>query len=798
MNHLWSIWMAALRRRTRGTRSTVFVAVALVAILAPASALRAAGDDPAPLPCSQIGPLGLEKQTNIRAGLTLISCGLAAGGSSRAAGPSAPQAPRSPLQLGGSDVDVVTGVEPYPHVTQAGDQTWANGSTVVAAYNDTNTASSNYSGVSYSTDGGASFTRILPSPFATGHGTNFGVPSVVFDKKLGTWFAGFLATGCGGQGLGLWTSPDGITWSVGACAHSGTQDDRPSMWVDNTPASPFYGRIYLTYNDFNVAGGALFATHSDDGATWTAPFGVSAGFVRNVGVSVAEDGTVLVAAMNEGGGGFAARRNIDYRSTDGGVTFGGQISMGVPFAAAGDSVCPTNSYFTRFDPVWRTMGWGDLAAGANTTVVYSYVVHGATSDGGDIYVVRSTDDGQTWGPPVRIDGDASLHAQWMPTASGAGSNFFVTWYDRRDTTDATNYERWGSMSTDGGATWGAPQRISDVLIPQPLQVDPSANSCYAGDYNRDVYDNGVFYDAWTDGRIAISGQNQMDVFADGVAGPTLPEDFEAGSLRTFDPTSTPSTGPAWSWVSTASHSSSHSAFAPDISSVSDQRLTLLSGIAIPASATSSTLTFWHKFGFEGSGANCFDGGVLEASTDDGATWQDAGPNITADGYNGTVSSSFGNPLAGRAAWCQNPNGKSFTQVTVNLLPYKPQTVLLRFREGTDSSVASGGWWVDDVGIAVPTAVEVARLNAAPTRGGALVRWRTGSEANTAGFDLYRGATKVNPSLIVAKHPGQTRGAKYRFLDRGARPGGSYTYRLQVVHLDGTRSPAGSTSLPAGR
>src|SRR5207302_6907080 len=113
--------------------------------------------------------------------------------------------------------------------------------------NDSRTAPGNYSGVSRSIDGGVTFTRLNPSPFASGHGTNYGDPIVVYNARLGKWFAGDLATGCGGQGIGLWTSLDGLTWSVGACVHNNTSggDDRESMWVDNNPSSPFYGRMYI-------------------------------------------------------------------------------------------------------------------------------------------------------------------------------------------------------------------------------------------------------------------------------------------------------------------------------------------------------------------------------------------------------------------------------------------------------------------------------------------------------------------------------------------------------------------------
>ncbi|MGA3318026.1 MAG: hypothetical protein ABSC64_16500 [Candidatus Korobacteraceae bacterium] len=77
--------------------------------------------------------------------------------------------------------------------------------TVVVNYNDHN--GNNYSGTSYSTDGGSTFTEILPPPFASGHGTNYGDPIVVYNSKLAMWFGGDLATGCGGQDVGMWKSP---------------------------------------------------------------------------------------------------------------------------------------------------------------------------------------------------------------------------------------------------------------------------------------------------------------------------------------------------------------------------------------------------------------------------------------------------------------------------------------------------------------------------------------------------------------------------------------------------------------
>src|SRR5437870_12560080 len=151
----------------------------------------------------------------------------------------------APLFIGGTDVDVILPDAAYPKVTQSESMEWGGpNNTWVVNYNDSRTSSGCYSGLSYSTDNGA--TWHAGQPLCSGHGTNFGDPIVVYNARLGMWFAGDLATGCGGQGIGLWTSTNGATWSTGACAAniSAQNGDRESMWVDNNPASPFYGRMY--------------------------------------------------------------------------------------------------------------------------------------------------------------------------------------------------------------------------------------------------------------------------------------------------------------------------------------------------------------------------------------------------------------------------------------------------------------------------------------------------------------------------------------------------------------------------
>lgn len=99
-------------------------------------------------------------------------------------------------------------------------------------------------------------------------------------------------------------------------------------------------------------------------------------------------------------------------------------------------------------------------------------------------------------------------------------------------------------------------------------------------------------------------------------------------------------------------------------------------------------------------------------------------------------------------------------------------------------------------IGTPTAVEVTTLAARRAGRSVLIRWRTRTEARIAGFHLYRESgsklTRLNVALIRAKQPGGTSGASYVWRDAAAHPGAQY--RLQVVHLNGTRTWAGRTRL----
>ena len=70
----------------------------------------------------------------------------------------------------------------------------------------------------------------------------------------------------------------------------------------------------------------------------------------------------------------------------------------------------------------------------------------------------------------------------------------------------------------------------------------------------------------------------------------------------------------------------------------------------------------------------FDGGVLEVSFDGGNTFQDilaAGGSFVMGGYNRTIATDRGSPLAGRQAWSGDSEGFITTVVNLPFMPKLP-------------------------------------------------------------------------------------------------------------------------------
>ncbi|MEP6880612.1 MAG: hypothetical protein ABI866_01400, partial [Dokdonella sp.] len=156
------------------------------------------------------------------------------------------------------------------------------------------------------------------------------------------------------------------------------------------------------------------------------------------------------------------------------------------------------------------------------------------------------------------------------------------------------------------------------------------------------------------------------------------------------------TGNTWAETSTNPHSGSKAFLAKDSTAVSDQRL-VSPAMSLPAGQTPLSLLFWNRQLIESRTGGCYDGAILEISTNDGVLWtQVTNADLLVGQYHGPISTGFTSPLAGLNAWCGDP--QAWQRYVVNLDAYAGQTVKFRFRLGTDSSAGRtpDGFVLDDV------------------------------------------------------------------------------------------------------
>ena len=170
---------------------------------------------------------------------------------------------------------------------------------------------------------------------------------------------------------------------------------------------------------------------------------------------------------------------------------------------------------------------------------------------------------------------------------------------------------------------------------------------------------------------------------DGVVAPALPAGW-----------TTAATGAESPWVTSTSAPSSapNAAFAPDPIGVG---ITELVTPTIAVSTSGAQLTFKNNYITDAT----FDGMVLEISIDGGAFADitTGGNAFLSGGYNATISSSFGNPLAGRQAW----SGASGGYVTSSInLPAGAlgHNVQLKWRMASGNSLGSAGVRIDSITI----------------------------------------------------------------------------------------------------
>ncbi|GAB3248614.1 M36 family metallopeptidase [Nocardioides dilutus] len=246
----------------------------------------------------------------------------------------------------------------------------------------------------------------------------------------------------------------------------------------------------------------------------------------------------------------------------------------------------------------------------------------------------------------------------------------------------------------------------------------------------------------------------------------------------------------WALTVVGPHSPTNAAFAADPTVISDQYLTLATPVTV---AAGDQLSFWHSRDLEGA-ATGFDGGVVEVSTD-GTTWTDIGAaNFVQNGYSHTISSSYSSPIAGRPAF----SGVSpYVESVANLAAYVGQSIRVRFRMASDTSVGDVGWTVDDVRIGTnvfTTSTGTAAATGAPLQNNSVTTEIVEPTTTVPAAPTVTGSTPSAGAVSVAFTPGS---------DGGSAITG---YTAECVSTDGgvtdtgtgASSPISVTGLSAGK
>ena len=255
---------------------------------------------------------------------------------------------------------------------------------------------------------------------------------------------------------------------------------------------------------------------------------------------------------------------------------------------------------------------------------------------------------------------------------------------------------------------------------------------------------------------------------------------------------------------TYAHSGTNFLFANDYPATMDDAYVKLKPVIIPANGY---LHFAHAYDFEkySNNPDYFDGGVLEYSTNNGASWLDAGSLIEVNGYSGTISTVENNPLKGRSAFVGTSHG--YISTRLNLASLAGQSVTFRWRMGLDDGGSRWGWWLDDVRVyecrVRPYVVSSIRANASPTDATSVDFTVTFSDPvsgvnTTAPFSDF--SLTTSSGITGASITGVSgSGATYTVtVNTGS---GSGTIRLDVIDhdtiLDGAGNKLGGTGLDNG-
>ncbi|MEK6476480.1 sialidase family protein [Catalinimonas sp. 4WD22] len=352
--------------------------------------------------------------------------------------------------------------------------------------------------VYYSEDGGLTWQiQSLNSPYGV-----WGDPCIIADYDNN--FHYFHLSNPGGKG---WRTADlldrivaqkstdgGKTWTGGtSIGYHDKRHDQDKEWATVNPQNNY---LYVSWTEFDKYESTrpkdstyiLFSKSTDKGESWSEAIRIN----QKAGNCLDDDLTVEGAVPAVGPKGeiyiaWAFNDTIFFdRSEDDGQSWLAQDKVvasqpgGWTFEVPGLERC--NGL-----PVTAC----DLSQGEHRGTVYvNWVDLRNGEEDADVWIAKSTDGGEHWSEPIRVNDDEAGHHQfftWM-TVDPVSGYVYVVFYDRRNT-EGNDTDVYLACSKDGGETF-----TNIKLTENPFLLEEKA---FFGDYTNIAAYDGIIYPIWT-------------------------------------------------------------------------------------------------------------------------------------------------------------------------------------------------------------------------------------------------------------------------------------------------------------
>jgi hypothetical protein len=304
--------------------------------------------------------------------------------------------------------------------------------------------------------------------------------------------------------LQVYTSVNnGQNWS-GPVNLSSAYADKNFANTDDVPSSTFYGRSYCVWSNFGSAQPPIVISYTlNSGASWTAMSTINnppAGhYAHGADVIVGPQGQVYVCWA-------AATMTSPY--TEDFLGFAKSLNGGISWTVNENAYDMNGIRGTLFPTAVRVNGFPrigvDKSGGPRNEWIYIVTGEKNLAPAGndpDIILHRSSDQGNSWSPGIRVNQDALNNGkvQFFPAINvDEYGGISIVYYDNRNCA-SDSCEVYISRSTNGGDNW------TDILVSDARWKPKSEFGFpgYMGDYIGITSGNNKLWPFWFDDRTGI-------------------------------------------------------------------------------------------------------------------------------------------------------------------------------------------------------------------------------------------------------------------------------------------------------